>query len=63
MQALLLAPVDLVVERAIRNPYFRDAVQAQRDCCMQLEIAKYLYDVQSAATTLASFVDGRSWQD
>lgn len=30
LQALLGAPVDLVVERAIRNPYFRQSVQAQR---------------------------------
>jgi uncharacterized protein with HEPN domain len=30
---------------------------------MRLEIAKYLYDVQSAAATLASFVAGRTWQD
>lgn len=30
LQALLEAPVDLVVERAIRNPYFRQAVDAQR---------------------------------
>ena len=31
LQALLDAPVDLVVERAIRNPYFRQAVEAQRE--------------------------------
>lgn len=31
LQALLRAPVDLVVERAIRNPYFRKSVQAQRE--------------------------------
>jgi len=30
---------------------------------MRLEIAKYLYDVQSAAARLASFVAGRHWQD
>jgi predicted nucleotidyltransferase len=30
LQALLGAPVELVVERAIRNPYFRQSVQAQR---------------------------------
>lgn len=30
---------------------------------MRLEVAKYLFDVQSAATTLASFVSGRDWQD
>jgi uncharacterized protein with HEPN domain len=30
---------------------------------MRLEVAKYLYDVQSAAAALAGFVDGRSWQD
>lgn len=30
---------------------------------MRLELAKYLYDVQQAATTLAGFVDGRSWDD
>lgn len=30
LQALLGAPVDLVVESAIRNPYFRQSVQAQR---------------------------------
>ncbi|MFT4178748.1 MAG: nucleotidyltransferase domain-containing protein [Thermomonas sp.] len=31
LQALLRAPVDLVVERAIRNPYFRQSVQAQKE--------------------------------
>lgn len=31
LQALLDAPVDLVVERAIRNPYFRKAIDAQRE--------------------------------
>lgn len=31
LQALLHAPVDLVVERAIRNPYFRQALQARRE--------------------------------
>ena len=31
LEALLGAPVDLVVERAIRNPYFRKSVQAQRE--------------------------------
>lgn len=30
---------------------------------MRLEIAKYLYDVQHAAATLAQFVDGRDWDD
>lgn len=30
LPALLGAPVELVVERAIRNPYFRQSVQAQR---------------------------------
>jgi hypothetical protein len=30
LQALLGAPVDLIVERAIRNPYFRQSVQALR---------------------------------
>lgn len=30
LQALLGAPVELVVEHAIRNPYFRQSVQAQR---------------------------------
>ncbi len=30
LQTLLGAPVELVVERAIRNPYFRQAVDAQR---------------------------------
>jgi predicted nucleotidyltransferase len=29
LQALLGAPVELVVERAIRNPYFRQSVQVQ----------------------------------
>lgn len=28
---------------------------------MRLETAKYLYDVQSAATALAGFVDGCDW--
>jgi len=28
LQDLLEAPVDLIVERAIRNPYFREAVKA-----------------------------------
>lgn len=31
LEALLEAPVDLVVDRAIRNPYFRQAVDAQRE--------------------------------
>lgn len=31
LETLLGAPVDLVVERAIRNPYFRKSVQAQRE--------------------------------
>lgn len=31
LQALLEARVDLVVERAIRNPFFRRAVDAQRE--------------------------------
>ncbi len=30
LEALLGAPVDLVVERAIRNPYFLQSVQADR---------------------------------
>ena len=30
LQALLQAPVDLVVERAIRNPYLRQAVERER---------------------------------
>lgn len=30
LTALLGRPVDLVVERAIRNPYFRQSVQASR---------------------------------
>lgn len=30
LQALLGTPVELVVEHAIRNPYFRQSVQAQR---------------------------------
>lgn len=28
---------------------------------MRLEIAKYLFDIQSAASLLATFVDGRDW--
>lgn len=28
---------------------------------MRLETAKYLYDVKSAATALAGFVDARDW--
>ena len=31
LQELLGAPVELVVERAIRNPHFLQAVQAQRE--------------------------------
>lgn len=31
LQTLLGAPVELVVERAIRNPYFRESVQAHRE--------------------------------
>jgi predicted nucleotidyltransferase len=31
LSALLHRPVDLVVERAIRNPYFRQSVQATRE--------------------------------
>lgn len=31
LQALLDAPVDLVVERAIRNPYFRQSVERSRE--------------------------------
>ncbi|MFN7137101.1 MAG: nucleotidyltransferase family protein [Thermomonas sp.] len=31
LQKLLDSPVELVVERAIRNPYFRQAVQAHRE--------------------------------
>lgn len=31
LQALLGAPVELVVERAIRNPYFRESVQVHRE--------------------------------
>lgn len=30
LQQLLGAPVDLIVERAIRNPYFREAVESTR---------------------------------
>ncbi|GAB1407572.1 hypothetical protein MASR1M8_14910 [Thermomonas brevis] len=30
---------------------------------MRLEVAKYLFDVHSAATTLAGFVDGKRWED
>lgn len=30
LQTLLGTPVDLVVERAIRNPYFRRAIEADR---------------------------------
>lgn len=30
---------------------------------MRLELAKYLFDVQQAAATLAGFVDGRNWND
>jgi len=30
LQTLLGAPVELIVERAIRNPYFRQSVNAQR---------------------------------
>lgn len=31
LQALLGAPIELIVERAIRNPYFRQSVDAQRE--------------------------------
>jgi hypothetical protein len=31
LQALLGAPVELIVERAIRNPYFRQSLDAQRE--------------------------------
>ena len=30
---------------------------------MQLEDAKYFYDIQSAAHTLAEFIKGRAWSD
>jgi len=30
---------------------------------MRLELAKYFHDVQSAAHTLAGFVEGRTWAD
>ena len=30
---------------------------------MRLDVAKYLFDVHSAATTLAGFVDGKCWED
>ena len=30
LQTLLGAPVELIVERAIRNPYFRQSIDAQR---------------------------------
>lgn len=31
LQALLHAPVDLVVDSAIRNPYFRESVEGNRE--------------------------------
>jgi predicted nucleotidyltransferase len=31
LQALLGAPVELIVERAIRNPYFRQSLDARRE--------------------------------
>lgn len=31
LEHLLGAPVDLVVERAIRNPFFRQAIEGQRE--------------------------------
>ena len=30
---------------------------------MRLELAKYLYDMQHAAASLATFVEGRTWSD
>ena len=30
---------------------------------MRLELAKYLYDMQHAAASLAAFIEGRTWSD
>lgn len=30
---------------------------------MRLELAKYLYDMQHAAASLAEFIEGRTWSD
>lgn len=30
---------------------------------MRLELAKYLYDMQHAAASLAAFIQGRTWSD
>lgn len=30
---------------------------------MRLELAKYLYDMQHAAASLAAFIEGRTWPD
>lgn len=37
LEALLGAPVDLVVGSAIRNPYFRQSVEPAGRHCMRLE--------------------------
>ena len=31
LQSLLGAPIDLVVERAVRNPYFRQSIERSRE--------------------------------
>jgi uncharacterized protein with HEPN domain len=30
---------------------------------MRLDLAKYLYDMQQAAASLAAFIEGKSWSD
>ena len=57
-------PVDLVVESAIKNPYFLQSGGADPGLpSMRLEARKYLYDIQRAAELLRKFTSGKTFAD
>jgi uncharacterized protein with HEPN domain/predicted nucleotidyltransferase len=66
LENLFGRPVDLVVQSAIRNPYFRRSVErtsAAGSRSMPLEHKKYLYDIQQAGARIARFTDGKAFAD
>ena len=51
------------MESSIRNPYFRQAVEATRPWFLRLESKKYAYDIAHAAELALQFVEGKSFSD
>jgi hypothetical protein len=65
LEALFGRHVDLIMPQSIRNPYFRQPVDASRQLSlfMKLEAKKLLFDVIKACSNVEEFTAGKAYDD